>query len=139
MYRIKELSQKTRVTSQTIRYYEQRGILPVPARAENGYRIYTDDDVERLIFVRRARQLDFSLETIGEILTIRHKLTPPCDYVLDLIEDRIAEVQTRIRELELLRDELITLRDIGHRQAHAPSTGCICPILEADAHDARKS
>ncbi|MCL4732895.1 heavy metal-responsive transcriptional regulator [Patescibacteria group bacterium] len=130
MYRIKELSQKTRVTSQTIRYYEQRGILPAPARAENGYRAYTDDDVERLNFVRRARQLGFSLENIGEILTIRDKLIPPCDYVLDLIEDRIAEVQTRIHELELLRDELIALRDTEQRVTQASTTECICPILE---------
>lgn len=130
MYRIKELSQKTRVTSQTIRYYEQRGILPVPARAENGYRTYTDDDVERLTFVRRARQLGFSLENIGEILTIRDKLIPPCDYVLDLIEDKIADVQARIYELERLRDELIILRNAGQRLTQASTTECICPILE---------
>jgi MerR family Zn(II)-responsive transcriptional regulator of zntA len=134
MYRIKQFSQKTGISPEAIRYYERRGILPAPTHALNGYRAYTEDDIERLNFVRRARQLDFSLDNIAEILAFRDRHTPPCSYVLDLIESKIAEVQARIRELEQLRDELTILRQAGQRLQQNTSDQSICQILETSAY-----
>ena len=131
MYRISELSKVVHITPQTIRYYEQRGILPSPARTENGYRAYTDADIERLNFIRRARQLDFSLESIAEILAFRDNYTPPCAYVLDLIKDKINEIQTRVWELEQLRDGLLVLHQAGKNISPNHCYG-ICQIIEAD-------
>jgi DNA-binding transcriptional MerR regulator len=133
MYRIKQFSQKTGTSPEAIRYYERRGILPAPTRAQNGYRAYTEDDVERLKFVRRARQLDFSLDNIAEILAFRDRHTPPCSYVLQLIEDKIAEVQARMRELEQLRDELTELHEAGQRLQEDTSDRYLCQILETSS------
>lgn len=138
MYRIKQFSRKTGISPEAIRYYERRGILPAPARAQNGYRAYTEDNVERLNFVRRARQLDFSLDNIAEILAFRDRHTPPCIYVLDLIESKIAEVQSRIRELEQLRDELAILREAGQRLQQGISDQSVCQILETSVYQQEK-
>ena len=64
--RIRELAQRADVTTPTIRYYEKIGVLPHPPRADNGYRVYREADLERLRFVTRSRSLDFGLDEIRE-------------------------------------------------------------------------
>ena len=85
---IHELEARTGVTAKTIRYYEQEGVLPPPRRKPNGYREYDVNDVERLKFVVGARQLDFSLDDIAEILALRDRREAPCRFVLDLLEKK---------------------------------------------------
>ena len=131
MFHIKQFSQKTGVTPESIRYYERRGILPT-TRLQNGYRIYTEADVERLNFIRRARQLDFPLESVAEILALRDGGNIPCEYVQQLLKRKINEVQERIHDLEQLRDELTALDLIGQQTASMPTDGCICRILETN-------
>lgn len=131
MYRIKQASQLTGVSSDAIRYYERAGVLPPPRRAENGYRLYADDDLQRLRFIRQARLLDLSLEAIAEILAFRDQGILPCDYVLELIEDKIEEVHTRIRELETLRGELADLHETGKRLPNDEPESCICGVIQA--------
>ncbi len=130
MYRIKQLSQLTDFSPEAIRYYERIGVLEAPDRSSNGYRIYTNSDVEHLRFIRRARQLDFTLENITEILALRDRGQPPCPYVQQLLKRKIAEVQDRIRDLEQLRDELMELDQIGHHISLNEDAVCICQILE---------
>ncbi|RXF07226.1 MerR family transcriptional regulator [Pseudoalteromonas phenolica] len=69
--KIAELSKLTQVTSKTIRYYEEIGLLPEPARAANGYRVYQQEDVERLSFIRRCRDLQIPLEEIKKSAWMR--------------------------------------------------------------------
>jgi MerR family transcriptional regulator, mercuric resistance operon regulatory protein len=135
MYRIGELSHITGVSREAIRYYERLGVLPVPRRAANGYRAYTDEDVERLRFVARTRRLDFTLDDIAQILSFRDQAIPPCDYVLNLIANKIVEVQARIRELEQLQAELRTLDAIGKAGAFSAKSRAVCQILEAAPED----
>jgi DNA-binding transcriptional MerR regulator len=92
MYQIGELSENSEVPSQTIRYYERAGVLPEPERARNGYRIYDEEDVERLRFVRSARALDFSLDDIQEILELRDEGAAPCTYVMGLMDEQIKAI-----------------------------------------------
>lgn len=72
-FRIKKLARQTGGNKPTIRYYEEIGVLPPANRANNGYRAYSEQDLERMWFVSRARSLDFSLEEIGEILSFRER------------------------------------------------------------------
>ena len=83
---IHELEALTGVADKTIRYYEQAGVLPPARRKPNGYREYDTKDVERLKFGAGARQLDFSLDDIAEILALRDRREAPCRIVLELLE-----------------------------------------------------
>jgi DNA-binding transcriptional MerR regulator len=105
-FRLKELSAKTGVPTKTIRYYRSVDLLPSPKRAPNGYRLYDAADVERLNFIRRARALHFALEDIAEILAFRERGEPPCRYVMNTMQQRIVEMEERIRDLERLKGEL---------------------------------
>ena len=131
MYQMKRFSQLTGVAPETIRYYERIGLLVTPQRSTNKYRQYTDADVQRLRLIRRARQLDFSLENIGEILAFRDNDRRPCDYVLRLIQEKAAEIQSHIDDLQQLRDELKLLETKVHRPVANRSGSCICQIIEA--------
>jgi DNA-binding transcriptional MerR regulator len=93
---IHELAQASGVSAKTIRYYESIGLMPEPPRAENNYRQYPPDALERLRFIVSARSLDFSLTDIAEFLSARDEGTLPCKRVLDSIDGRIADLDRRI-------------------------------------------
>lgn len=131
MLQIGELSRKTGVSSKTIRYYEEIGLLPEPQRAENSYRVYSQDDVERLQFIRRARALDFALDEIAEILAFRERNEPPCGHVMDLICHQIDAIESRIRDLERIRDELKALHSAGQDLPEdVRMRTCICHLVQ---------
>ncbi|MDQ7036837.1 MAG: heavy metal-responsive transcriptional regulator [Anaerolineae bacterium] len=123
---------KIGVSPETIRHYERIGILPQAVRAENGYRIYSESDIEQLRFINRARQLHFTLDNIAEILAFREDGTLPCAYVQELITSKISEVETRIQELEMLRSELLELNKLPQELQINETTDCICQIIETD-------
>lgn len=129
---IGELARTVGVDSRTIRYYEAVGLLPEPSRADNNYRLYGDEDVERLRFILRARTLELSLEEIDEILSYREEGEAPCPYVLRLMDRKIGEIQVKIEGLRKLKDELRSLRDAAAElpPEEAASTGRICHIIE---------
>ena len=107
--RIGQLAEKVGVNPKTIRYYESIGLLPEPDRTDAGYRIYHDDDVDRVAFIRRAQQLDLNLDEVSEILALRESGERPCGYVLDVARTRIAELDQRIAQMEDARKELRAL------------------------------
>lgn len=110
---IQELAKLTGVPAKTIRYYESIGLLPDPQRAENNYRQYTTDAVERLRFIVSSRSLGFNLTDIGEFLSARDAGTLPCKRVLDSFDQRISEIDRRIADLLALRDTLTRVRKDG--------------------------
>lgn len=132
MFHIKAFGQLIGVSPETIRHYERIGILPEARRAENGYRIYTDADKERLNFIGRARQLDISLDNIANIIAFRDNDSSPCDFVGKLLASKISDIDTRIHELEALRAELVMLQKISDEQEANLSSACICQIIETD-------
>lgn len=98
------------VNPKTIRYYEDIGLLPIPERTPAGYRDYTAVDVDRLVFVKSAQRLGFSLAEVAEILAFRERGQPPCAYVLDVLSRQVGDLDRRITELRDLRTELVALR-----------------------------
>jgi len=119
------LSESTGVNIETIRYYERIGLLPAPPRSPGRHRLYEDDHRQRLTFIRRARELGFSLDEVRTLLGLagRHKLT--CDEVKSLTEGHIADVRQKIRDLRKLER---VLSDLAGRCR--PNKVPECPILE---------
>lgn len=126
--RIGELAEEIGVSPKTIRYYESIGLLPEPARSPVGYRVYGRDDVDRLAFIRRARQLDLRLDEIGEILALREGGERPCGYVLEIAHARLDELDRRIAEMRRAREELHALLE---RADDLPDDGArYCGLIE---------
>jgi len=110
---IHELARTIGVSAKTIRYYESIGLLPDPERADNNYRQYTSDAIERLRYIVSARSLGFNLTDIGEFLSARDEGTLPCQRVLDSFDQRIADIDRRIADLLALRGTLTQIRTLG--------------------------
>ena len=128
---IKELSRRTNLSSKTIRYYEDIGLLPPPRRMPNGYRDYRDADLDRVKFVAASRGLDFSLDDIGEILDLRDQREAPCRVVLDLLQQRADEISQRIADLQRLETELRELHRLGLTFPTDDVDGkeCVCHLI----------
>jgi DNA-binding transcriptional MerR regulator len=107
--KINQLSKLTNVLSKTIRYYEDVGLLPQASRNINGYREYSLDDVERLIFIRRCRELQIPIEQIKLLIQVQTDKTSSCNEVDLLIEQQLEKVRKTISELSLLEQTLSTL------------------------------
>jgi DNA-binding transcriptional MerR regulator len=111
--KIQELSNQTGVPPKTIRYYEEIGLLPPPARLPNGYRDYSEIDIQRLSLVAGARRLDISLAEIREILDMRDRQEAPCSKLLELIAQKREEIQLHIEQLKRMESELADLHELG--------------------------
>lgn len=91
---------------ETIRYYERIGLLPRPSRTGSGYRDYAADDVRRLHFINRGRELGFSLEEIRSLLQLSDDPKLSCAEVDQIARLHLTEIQQRMRELKRMADEL---------------------------------
>tara|TARA_R110000803_G_scaffold24450_1_gene58918 strand:- start:2404 stop:2799 length:396 start_codon:yes stop_codon:yes gene_type:complete len=107
--KINQLAKLTNVLSKTIRYYEEVGLLPKASRNSNGYRKYSPVDVERLIFIRRCRELQIPLEQIKILIQVQVDRTSSCREVDLLIEEQLEKVRKTISELSLLESTLHAL------------------------------
>ncbi|CAD5359273.1 DNA-binding transcriptional activator in response to Zn(II) [Enterobacter cancerogenus] len=128
MYRIGELARLANVTPDTVRYYEKQQMIDHAVRTEGGFRLYTDNDLQRLRFIRYARQLGFSLESIRELLSIR--IDPEhhtCQESKSIVQARLDEVEARIQELQTMQRSLQRLNDACCGTAHS---SVYCSILE---------
>ena len=106
--RIGELADATGTTAPTIRYYEQVGLLPSPRRV-GGQRRYEDDDVRRVTFVRRCRDLDFSVEQVRNLVELTHDADRSCLEARDLAELHLAAVQAKLADLQSLESRIAKL------------------------------
>lgn len=105
-YPIGELSRRTGVKVTTIRYYEQNGLMPEPDRTPSGHRRYGEEALERLAFIRQARDLGFDLVSIRELLDLAADPDRPCAAVDSIARRHAAEIETRIARLSALKTEL---------------------------------
>lgn len=133
--KIGQLAQAAGTTVHTIRFYEQKGLLPAPARSCGNFRIYASEHVERLAFVRHCRSLDMTLDEIRVLLRFRDVPQDDCGEVNVLLDVHIAHVEHRVQELMALERDLKQLRgQCGHsREARD------CGILEGLAKTAHKA
>lgn len=138
--RIGELAAAGGLTTGTIRFYEQAGLLPGPPRTSSGYRDYPAGALTRLAFIRDARAAGLTLAEISGVLAIRDAGQAPCRHVTQLIDRHLREVDQRITEL---RDARAALRELRHRAAATDPADCgdtaICTILTAPAGRERRS
>jgi Cu(I)-responsive transcriptional regulator len=100
------LAAATETSAETIRYYERAGVLPAPARRDSGYRLYGPGDVERLRFIRRARELGFSLEQVRELVGLADVPDRSCDEIDRIARVHLGEVEAKLAQLAALRTEL---------------------------------
>ncbi len=123
-YRIGQAAAALGLGIDTLRYYERIGLLPGIARDPGGRRLYDEADLARLRFILRAKRMGFSLNEIASLLEFRSTPVAAKAEVRALTERKLAEIETHLREVESLRDELRRLLARCRREA-----GC-CPIVE---------
>lgn len=109
--KIGELAKLTDCQVETIRYYEREGLLAAPARSEGNYRLYSEEHVERLTFIRNCRTLDMTLDEIRSLLSLRDRPQENCEGVNALIDEHIQHVNARVASLQALQEQLIELRN----------------------------
>ncbi|MFF5485298.1 heavy metal-responsive transcriptional regulator [Streptomyces virginiae] len=128
--RIGELATESGLTTKTIRFYEQAGLLPAPPRTPGGYRDFPPHALARLAFVRDAQAGGLTLAEIRSVLALRDSGQAPCAQVGVLIEEHLAEIERRLDELRQART---VLRELARRAAVTDpdtcSAGDICTIL----------
>jgi Zn(II)-responsive transcriptional regulator len=122
---IGELAGRAGVAIDTVRYYERNGLLAPAARLASGYRRYGEAEVKRLLFIRRAKALGFTLPEVRELLALSSKRSVAS--IKRAAEAKLADIDRRIAELQQIRAGLENLIDAcpGHGRAEA------CPILNA--------
>jgi MerR family copper efflux transcriptional regulator len=125
------VAKRADVAIDTIRYYEREGLLPEPVRRASGYRSYGEGTIVQLRFIRRAKDLGFTLEEIRELLILSRDREKGVRVVKKRAELRLAAIDTRITELQRVRDGLAQLVEL------CPGHGSLeeCPILHALTSD----
>jgi len=135
--RIGELSRATGVDIETIRFYEKSGLLPGPARSDNGYRDYTQPHLERLAFIRHCRALDMPLADVTQLLESLDTQDPARLASVDgLVDAQLGRVRARLASMKALEQQLVALKSrcTGDSSDHA-AHGCgILEELVAAAH-----
>lgn len=106
MISIGTLSKRSGIHIETVRYYERVGVLPKARRAANGRRIYGEQDVGRLAFIRHARELGFELASVRALLALQETPELSCRSASDLAAAQLSAVEDRISRLTVLREEL---------------------------------
>lgn len=123
--KIGELAQATATKVETVRFYEKAGLLPPPARTDANYRSYGPAHLQRLSFIRRARDLGFSLDAVRDLLELADDRGKPCGAVDAIASGHLAEVERKIADLSAMREELT--RVIGSCRHN---TVADCKIIE---------
>ncbi|WP_338561750.1 Cu(I)-responsive transcriptional regulator [Erwinia sp. E_sp_B04_7] len=121
---ISDVAKKTGLTSKAIRFYEEKGLVTAPLRSENGYRSYTARHIEELTLLRQSRQVGFTLEECREMVMLFNNPQRHSADVKARTLDKVAEIESHIRELNQMRDRLLALA------ASCPGdNGADCPII----------
>ena len=139
MLKIGEVSKRSGVGIEALRFYEKSGLLDKPSRTYGGYRVYGEEVLERLAFIRQAQALGFSLEEIGRVLDDARKGQSPCDEVREIVRRRMEELDERLRELQRYRRELKATLEEWDKVGRAP--GHVCGLIEGShvEHASHKS
>lgn len=131
--RIGEVADAARVPTQTIRFYERKGVLAPPPRGPNGYRRYDPSTITRLRFVRSAQTAGLTLVEIASILDLRRGGAVPCTHVHSLLLTKLDEIRTRQDELAVLESELEGLISRSDLLDPADCTDAqVCHIIASD-------
>jgi MerR family copper efflux transcriptional regulator len=127
LMKIGELATLSGLSVDTIRFYEKQGLIPSPQRTDSNYRMYDEDTPRRLIFIRKARDLGFTLQEIGQLLTLSEDSQAGASDVKERAQAKLAALDRKISELKAMRRSLekLVITCSGHGPSHD------CPILAA--------
>lgn len=123
--KIGAVAKQARISVEAVRFYEKQGLINTPSRNESGYRVYSPDIINQLLFVARAKELGFSLKEIKELLILRDSPDITCAEIKKQTEKKIADIEGKITDLTIIKSSLDKL------VKSCPGIGTIekCPIL----------
>jgi Hg(II)-responsive transcriptional regulator len=124
---IGQLAHRAGVGVETVQFYERQGLLEEPERRESGYRQYTEEVVFRLRFIRRAKELGFTLKEVRELIALRRDPSATRADIRQQANAKIADIEAKIRDLQRMKEALLKLT--ASCRGQGPASGC--PILEA--------
>lgn len=127
-YKIGKVAKLTGVGIETLRFYEKSGLVDRPSRTASGYRVYDGSILERLSFIKKAQVLGFTLDDIRELIDHKRGGENPCREVRAKVKSRLAELDDRIRQMKLYRDELAASLRKWERVGESP--GHVCGLIE---------
>ena len=127
--KIGEVSKQTGVAVGALRYYEEQGLLS-SERGQNGYRYYLPSAAAQVNFIKKAQALGFSLEDVGEVLTVHQQGAVPCELVRSLLQEKIEQLDRQIQEMTAFKTSLEVYRDSWVDTQPSPTPGDICPLIE---------
>ena len=128
MLKIGDVSKRSGIGVEALRFYEKSGLLDKPSRTFSGYRVYGEEVLDRLAFIRRAQALGFSLDEIRRIVDDARRGESPCDEVREIVRRRMEELDERLREMQRYRKELKQTLEEWDKVGRAP--GHICGLIE---------
>ncbi len=130
--KVSELAKRAGVTAETVRYYTRTGLLEPKQQSPNGYRYYSNHDLARLIFVRKARVLGFGLNEITEILQMSEHGHSPCPRVREILEERLIDTRKKLKELKSLQ---MSMERAAKKWAEMPNGipngNAVCNLIDA--------
>lgn len=125
-FRVGEIAKKCNINKETIRYYERLGLIPEPDRTEKGYRMYSQQTVDRLNFIKRMQELGFTLNEIDKFLGVVDRDEAKCRDMYNFTVFKIEDIQRKIEDLKRIEKMLMDLKE------RCPENKDIyeCPIIE---------
>jgi len=108
---VSKLAEQVGTSADTVRYYERIGLLPETERSPSGYRLYGEEAVEHLRFIKHAQRFGLRLEAIGELMEIRRRGLCPCGHTRRMLEERVGELDEELSSLARLRDDISRMID----------------------------
>ena len=129
-----ELARRAGVSVDTLRHYERKRVLPAAARRTNSYREWPVEAVKRVVIIRRALTIGFTLDELSRLFAMRARGEPPCRMVSSLAREKLADVDVRIAELTDLREHLRAVIADWDRRLAATALGQPAHLLES-LHD----
>jgi MerR family transcriptional regulator, copper efflux regulator len=129
--KIGEVSKRSGIGIEALRFYEKSGLLDRPNRTYSGYRLYDESVLERLSFVKKAQILGFSLDEIRELIEHKRKGESPCEEVREVVRVRLEELNERIAQMIQYRDELSAALAEFDEQGQAE--GHVCGLIEGSS------
>lgn len=132
---IGEVASRSGVSIDTLRYYERRELLPVAPRTRSGYRTFSTETVDRVLFIKQAQELGFTLDEISTLLTTNG--TSDCLKVHDLLDAKVKEIDDRMRTMIEFREKLIRYLAECEVELKEHPNSAECPIVDEMAHSSR--
>ena len=123
---IGQLAKQTQLNIETVRYYERRGLILKPPRSKSGYRQYSKEAITRIHFIKRAKELGFSLNEISELLSLRIDPDTTCDMVKSRAGIKVADIEGKIATLQKMKLALVKLT----KSCRGTGPTSECPILD---------